>query len=610
MRVWLLALCWLLVLSGTAKADERVLEFFSDIKVERGGDLLVTENLRVRSEGRQIKRGIERDFAHLYRHADGSRNTARLDVISVRRDGRAEPFVSSRLRDGVRISTGRQDVVFRPGEYLYTLTYRVSRQLIHAGGEDRLAWDVTGASWRFPIDKVRVRVVLPDDAPVLHAAVAGQRVPGVVQQKEDGRAVFVSGRSLAPGETMAIELAWPAGHVVRPGPLRAWWLGVQDHAESWVAAAGAALLLLHYLLAWARVHRLGRRDKSMAAEPPDGLSAPVLRYVYKKGYDRWVFLSGMMELLARRSIRVCVKPDGRYVERLRNQTGTDGRHDPLLNGMLGRFFSAGRTLLRFDGLYRHCYDEAQRAQREWLDEAYARRLFVSYDEAARRGLYLWIVMTVALVGLVLIREGTLLAWSAWGILLPLPAVPACFAAYQQWRTGATSVASRTVLGLFAAGCLAGGVAVIALNAESETLLLVSLAPLLLLPWVCAGFLGLRGYTSQGRKLRNRIDGFRRFLARPGTLPEDPETALARYERYLPYALAFGLERKWAAAHAARVRGAASAALMDMQARYGGSHDVLDRPRAVMRSLDRWTAKAAPARTARPVPAPQSGDGQR
>ncbi|OVZ60668.1 hypothetical protein CDO44_08055 [Pigmentiphaga sp. NML080357] len=612
MRVWLLAVCWLLALTGQARADERILEFFSDIKVERSGDLLVTENLRVRSEGKQIRHGLQRDFAHLYRRDDGTRTTAGFDVVSVRRDGRAEPFELSRLRDGVRVTTGRKDVVFRPGEYQYTLTYRVTRQLRAAGGQDRLVWDVTGREWALPIDKVRVRIVLPGEAPIQDAAVAGQReASGRLQEREPGRAVFVSTRVLAPGESMAVELAWPAGQVSRPGPVMTWWHGVQDRAELWVGGLGAGCLLLYYLVAWLQAGGWSRRGKTPLTEPPEGLSAPALRYVYRKGYDRWAFLSGMMELLARRSVRLRVQADGRYLERLPNQTGGDARHDPLLNGMLGRFFAGGRTLLRLDGLYRRCYDEALRDQRQWLDEAYARSLFVTYGERARKAFYLWIAMTVALVGLAIIREGSLLAWTAWGILLPLPAVPAWCAVHAQWRAGATSFVSRVVLGALALLCLAGGLAVLVTHAESLPLLLAGLAPLILLPVVCAGFPGLKGYTAQGRALRVQIDGFRRFLAHPSaaSAPLDAESALARYERYLPYALALGVARRWSAAHA-QARGAAPAALADMQARYGGVYDVLTRPHAVMASLDRWAARAAPVRGPRAASSAETGEGRR
>ena len=57
---------------ATAQAEERIERFVSDVDVQRNGDLLVTESIQIRAEGKQIKRGILRDFPTTYRRADGS----------------------------------------------------------------------------------------------------------------------------------------------------------------------------------------------------------------------------------------------------------------------------------------------------------------------------------------------------------------------------------------------------------------------------------------------------------------------------------------------------------------------------------------------------------
>jgi hypothetical protein len=56
-----------------AVAEERIARFISDVDVQRNGDLLVTETIQIWAEGRQIKRGILRDFPTTYRRTDGSR---------------------------------------------------------------------------------------------------------------------------------------------------------------------------------------------------------------------------------------------------------------------------------------------------------------------------------------------------------------------------------------------------------------------------------------------------------------------------------------------------------------------------------------------------------
>ena len=75
--------------AAPAAAQERILSFVSDVRVERNGDLAVTETIRVQAEGREIRRGILRDFPTVYtrrrrharrgrlRRAVGARATAR-----------------------------------------------------------------------------------------------------------------------------------------------------------------------------------------------------------------------------------------------------------------------------------------------------------------------------------------------------------------------------------------------------------------------------------------------------------------------------------------------------------------------------------------------------
>ncbi|MDQ1343198.1 MAG: hypothetical protein QG571_1819, partial [Pseudomonadota bacterium] len=64
-RAWLLLLALTAAVS-IARADERILAWQSNIRVRPDSTLEVTETLRVRSEGAQIRRGILRDFPTTY----------------------------------------------------------------------------------------------------------------------------------------------------------------------------------------------------------------------------------------------------------------------------------------------------------------------------------------------------------------------------------------------------------------------------------------------------------------------------------------------------------------------------------------------------------------
>ncbi len=50
----------LLLIASSASADERILDYRSQIEVHADGWLTVTETIRVRAEGQQIRRGIYR----------------------------------------------------------------------------------------------------------------------------------------------------------------------------------------------------------------------------------------------------------------------------------------------------------------------------------------------------------------------------------------------------------------------------------------------------------------------------------------------------------------------------------------------------------------------
>src|SRR5690606_6406721 len=88
-----------------------------------------------------------------------------------------------------------------------------------------------------------------------------------------------------------------------------------------------------------------------------------------------------------------------------------------------------------------------------------------------------------------------------------------------------------------------------------------LTPLLALPLVLSAFAWMSAPTREGRELMDRIEGFEQYLS---ITEEDrlealhpPEKTPELFERFLPYAIALGVENRWADKFAA-VLSAASA----------------------------------------------------
>ena len=91
--VLLLGLGYLfLIMAAPAQAEERILSFHSDIKINSDASLTVTETITVRAENDQIKRGIYRDFPTRYRGKIGLTRRVGFQVRQVLRDGEPESF--------------------------------------------------------------------------------------------------------------------------------------------------------------------------------------------------------------------------------------------------------------------------------------------------------------------------------------------------------------------------------------------------------------------------------------------------------------------------------------------------------------------------------------
>src|SRR5882762_7275357 len=122
-------------------AEERIERFVSDVAVQRNGDLIVTETIQVWAEGRQIKRGILRDFPTTYHRADGSRVEVGFDVQYVMRDGQYENYTTERMANGVRIRIGSAERTVNTGSHLYIIKYRTTRQIGFLQSYDELYWN-------------------------------------------------------------------------------------------------------------------------------------------------------------------------------------------------------------------------------------------------------------------------------------------------------------------------------------------------------------------------------------------------------------------------------------------------------------------------------------
>ena len=293
-----------LCLSFASQADERILSFHSDVRVFPDGMIEVTETIRVRSEGKQIRRGIYRDFPIEYEDRLGNSYNIKLEPLAVLRDDQREPFHTVRSGRDVRTYFGRSNYFLEDGEHTYVFRYRANRMLGFFDQHDELYWNVTGNNWAFPIDKASATIRLEFDAPRDQILVEGYtgRLGSTAQDygrfmDEAGDVHFKSNNPLPTAHGLTVVVGWPKGFVEEPTAMdRIGWL-LADNRNLLAAIAGFVLLLLYYIPIW---NKHGKDpDEGVVVtryDPPKGFSPASLRYIRQMYYDDKVMTAAIVNL--------------------------------------------------------------------------------------------------------------------------------------------------------------------------------------------------------------------------------------------------------------------------------------------------------------------------
>jgi len=571
------ACLFLLVALLPVAADERILRFVSDVQVQRNGDLLVTETIRVRAEGREIRRGILRDFPTTYTARDGTRVVVGFGVESVSRDGNPEKFSTEWLSNGVRVRIGRGDVFLNNGVYEYVIRYRTARQLGYFKEFDELYWNATGNGWTFPIDQAEARITLPENARFLQNAIytgpqGARGKDAAVVEQVPGRIVFRTTRPLPARNGLTVAAAWPKGIVAAPTESQkaGWWL--QDNGPLVVAAFGLLLVLVYYLYAWWRVGRDPNRGTIIPLfGPPDGMSAAAVRYVTQMGYDQRAFTAALIEL----GVRGHLKMSEDYGD-LTVSSRSGGRDMPPPEQAMAEALFKKKSMVRLVQSNHKAINDAEDALRAGLVKTYADKMFQNNTGWSVRGLLASFAAVAAVV---------LAVYAVWGseqskamligFVFLVPAVIVAIGLVGSgWPASREGWIVRLVACGFAIPFTIGAIAIIGQASRSWVEVLPASVPLILLPIAASAFSWMKAHTPSGRAVMDQIEGLRQYL----TVAEEdrlnylhpPEKTPELFERLLPYAVALEVENAWAQKFAGVLASAAAAAAVGEW--YSGDRD--------------------------------------
>ena len=543
--ITILALAIVIFLPFSSRAAETILDWHSDIIIQADSGMTVTETVRVRAEGKEIKRGIYRDFPTTYQDRLGNRMRVGFDLLAVERDGRPEPHHTENVSNGVRIYAGHKDVLLNPGIYTYSITYRTNRQLGYFEKHDELYWNVTGNGWVFPIESASAVVTLPATFPVGEILTEGYTGPQGSRERsytshvdERGRVIFKSSRNLKAHEGFTIVVGWPKGHVAEPSQRqRITWL-LSDNKAVAVSVAGLLILLAYYLWAWFAVGRDPEKGTVIPRfTPPDNLSPAAMRFIMEMGFDNKTFASALINLAVKGYLRITEeeKALGLVTTYTLTKTGEKPK-EPLSKGeqkLADKLFPGDLKTLKLEKSNHTRVSRAINALKGLLKEEYSRSVFLNNRGYMAAGM----LISVAVLLLSGFAGGSMggdpVLWFAILWLLPWT-----IGTFSLWATRKFFMASVFTIALLAAT-----------TTFALTISVVFIASLVLLVMVnIIFFVILKAPTNLGRRLMDKVEGFRMYLS---TAEEHrleklhpPEKTPELFEKYLPYALALEVDQQW------------------------------------------------------------------
>lgn len=279
------------------------------LTIEPDGGLLVEET--VLADFRVLKHGIIRVIPVRYAVA-GHQYALRFDLLGVT-DEKGVGYrtrVSGQSND-VRIRIGDPEVRLR-GRHVYRIRYRIRRAILWEDGRAVLRWNAVGHEWAVPTREADVMIVPPEGLnadEVWHDAWTGSwKSRGkdfAATPSPDGSITYRVG-GLRPREGVTVEVSLPETAVARPAApaVAGWFL-----ADNFVYLIWPGVLVVCLVL-WLRRgrDRPGRGSVAVQYGPPEDLGPTELGTLIDENVNRQDINAAIIDLAIRGFLRIEWQP--------------------------------------------------------------------------------------------------------------------------------------------------------------------------------------------------------------------------------------------------------------------------------------------------------------
>ena len=569
-----------------AAERERILDFQSAITIHRDASMTVSETITVVCARQEIKRGIIREFPTTYKDHYGNRVRVGFEVLNVLRDGRKEAYHIKDASNGKKVYIGRKNVQLKPGTYTYTITYKTNRQLGYFDDFDELYWNVTGNGWSFAIEHASAVVKLPPGAEILEftgytGPYGSQRKDFITDFDAGGNITFETTVRLRRNEGLTVAVSWPKGFVAEPTGQEKLAFLFKDNRSAAIGAIGLMTLLIYYTMAWFRVGKDPAKGAIIPLfSPPKNISPALARLIMRLGWkDDKLLAVAVVNMAVKGYLTIKEDEDGEYtLKKTGNNAKSLTRGESATAGLLFKF---GRSIQlkqtkdekvveAFEQLFKSGRSTKPRKNTpEQIGEAEKKLHKLLSLEAHQKYFQLnsgyfiaGISLTIITMAGIILGTGqqdqmaTALFLCVWLSIWTLGCILLGVAVFKAWKGVLKSDRGKIVgtgkaigITLFSIPFFAGEI--IALGEIGWAVSPLAMIILLLIIVTNAFFyhlLKVKAPTLTGRKIMDQIEGFKLFLSVAEkdrmNFRNPPDRTPELFERYLPYALALGVEQQW------------------------------------------------------------------
>jgi len=137
-------------------SEEKIDNYNILMRVEKNGDLFVSERIDY-NFGQLQRHGIYRDIPLTLTHDKKKSKLKITDIAVTDESGNLAPFTIDKTRQNLQIKIGDADV-FITGKQSYIIDYLVKKPFVFMPGSDRLSWNAVGSFWKVPIENATVEI--------------------------------------------------------------------------------------------------------------------------------------------------------------------------------------------------------------------------------------------------------------------------------------------------------------------------------------------------------------------------------------------------------------------------------------------------------------------